>query len=45
MNICLRPKETNASHCRESALNHTSNMLLRKVLPQLSHSGISLNLF
>ena len=32
MNFCLRPKETNVSHCGESALNHTFKMLLRKVL-------------
>ena len=31
MNFCLRPKETNVSHCGESALNYTFNMLLRKV--------------
>ena len=35
-NFCLRPKETDASHCKESALNHTFKMLLRKVLSQIS---------
>ena len=45
MNFCLRSKETNASHCRESASNRTLTMLQRKILSQISHSGISLNLF
>ena len=43
MNFCLRPKGTNASHCGESAWNHTFKMLLKKVLSQISHSGILLN--
>ena len=45
VNLCLRPKETNVSHCGKNALNHTFKMLLRKVLSQISHSGVSLNLF
>ena len=45
MNFCLRPKETNVSHCGESVLNHTFKMLLRKVLTQISKLGVSLNLF
>ena len=36
MNVCFRPKETNASHFGESALDHTFKMLLRKVLSQQS---------
>ena len=32
MNFCLRPKETNMSHCGESAFNHTFKILLRKGL-------------
>ena len=45
MKFCLRPKETNVSHCEEIALNHTFKMLLRKVLSQINHFGVSLNLF
>ena len=45
MNFYLKPRETNASQCGESALNHTFKMLLRTFLSQISHSGISLNLF
>ena len=45
MNLCSRPKETNSSHSGEKALNHTFKMLLRKVLSQICHSGISLNYF
>ena len=45
MNFCLRPKKINTSHCGESALNHTFKMLLRKVLSQISHSGVLLNVF
>ena len=40
-----RLKKNYKSHCGGSALNHTVKILLRKVLSQISHSGISLNLF
>ena len=43
INFCLRHEETNSSHWGESASNHTFKMLL-KVLSQISHSRISLNL-
>ena len=32
-------------HCGESASNYTFKMLLKKVLSDISHSGILLNLF
>ena len=44
-NFCLRPKETNVSHCGESALNHSYKMLLKRILSQISHSRILLNFF
>ena len=43
--FCLRPKEKNTSHCEKSALNHAFKMLIRKVLSQINHSRILLNLF
>ena len=45
INVCLRLKETNVFHYGEIALNHTFKILLRKVLSQISHFGVLLNLF
>ena len=41
--IKMKENELLLTTQRKSALNHTFKMLLRKVLSQKSHSGVSLN--